>query len=162
GGCPRSRRSGAGRPRNGSAGGVHPLRSLSGHLRFHDRDWGHHHPSATISAPGGGNSRIGPAFVRAPAVPDRWQLPAARAPSLRKVAMVYVFPRLTKVVPASLVALVTLTAVSFALKFDVPVIGEIPSGFPKVLLPSFDLRAVPAMVVPAFELALLGAIDSLL
>jgi len=82
--------------------------------------------------------------------------------SVATVAMVYVFPRLTKVVPASLVALVTLTAVSFALKFDVPVIGEIPSGFPKVLLPSFDLRAVPAMVVPAFELALLGAIDSLL
>jgi len=82
--------------------------------------------------------------------------------SVATVAMVYVFPRITKVVPASLVALVTLTAVSFALKFDVPVIGEIPSGFPKVLLPSFDLRAVPAMVVPAFELALLGAIDSLL
>ena len=82
--------------------------------------------------------------------------------SVATVAMVYVFPRLTKVVPASLVALVTLTAVSFALKFDVPVIGELPSGFPKVLLPSFDLRAVPAMVVPAFELALLGAIDSLL
>ena len=82
--------------------------------------------------------------------------------SVATVAMVYVFPRLTKVVPASLVALVTLTAVSFALKFDVPVIGEIPSGFPKVLLPSFDLRAVPSMVVPAFELALLGAIDSLL
>jgi len=82
--------------------------------------------------------------------------------SVATVATVYVFPRLTKVVPASLVALVTLTAVSFALKFDVPVIGEIPSGFPKVLLPSFDLRAVPAMVVPAFELALLGAIDSLL
>lgn len=82
--------------------------------------------------------------------------------SVATVAMVYVFPRLTKMVPASVVALVTLTAVSFALKFDVPVIGEIPSGFPKVLLPSFDLRAVPAMVVPAFELALLGAIDSLL
>ena len=82
--------------------------------------------------------------------------------SVATVATVYVFPRLTKMVPASVVALVTLTAVSFALKFDVPVIGEIPSGFPKVLLPSFDLRAVPAMVVPAFELALLGAIDSLL
>ena len=82
--------------------------------------------------------------------------------SVATVATVHVFPRLTKMVPASVVALVTLTAVSFALKFDVPVIGEIPSGFPKVLLPSFDLRAVPAMVVPAFELALLGAIDSLL
>jgi len=48
------------------------------------------------------------------------------------------------------------------LKLDVPVIGEIPSGFPKVLLPSFDAQAVPGMVVAAFELALLGAIDSLL
>ena len=89
----------------------------------------------------------------------RW---AAVALSAATVAIVYLFPRLTQVVPASLVALVTLTAVSVALKLDVPVIGEIPSGLPRLLLPAFDPRALPAMVVPAFELALLGAIDSLL
>jgi len=89
----------------------------------------------------------------------RW---AAVAVSAATVAIVYLFPRLTKAVPASLVALVTLTAVSVALKLDVPVIGEIPSGLPRLLLPAFDPRALPAMVVPAFELALLGAIDSLL
>jgi SulP family sulfate permease len=78
------------------------------------------------------------------------------------VAMVYLLPRLTRVVPASLMALVTLTALSVAMKLDVPVIGEIPSGLPRLLLPSFDLRVLPAMVAPAVEIALLGAIDSLL
>jgi sulfate permease, SulP family len=82
--------------------------------------------------------------------------------SAATVAMVYLFPRLTRVVPASLVALVTLTAVSVAMKLDLPVIGEIPSGLPKLVLPAFDLRAMPAMLIPAFEIALLGAIDSLL
>ncbi len=88
--------------------------------------------------------------------------PSAIALAAATVAMVYLLPRITKVVPASLVALVTLTAVAAFLKLDVPVIGEIPSGLPKLVLPSFELRQMPAMLTPAFELALLGAIDSLL
>jgi SulP family sulfate permease len=82
--------------------------------------------------------------------------------SAATVATVYVFPRLTKAVPASLVALVPLTAVSVAMQLDVPVIGEIPSGLPRLVLPSFEIAMLPSMVAPAVEIALLGAIDSLL
>jgi SulP family sulfate permease len=89
----------------------------------------------------------------------RW---SAVALSAATVAMVYLFPRLTKVVPASLVALVTLTALSLAMKLDVPVIGEIPSGLPRLVLPSIQLGALSSMLAPAVEIALLGSIDSLL
>ncbi len=87
---------------------------------------------------------------------------SAIALSAATVAMVYLLPRLTKAVPASLVALVTLTAVAALLKLDVPRIGEIPSGLPGLVLPSLDPRQLPAMLPFAVELALLGAIDSLL
>jgi sulfate permease, SulP family len=87
---------------------------------------------------------------------------SAIALSAATVAMVYLVPRLTKVVPASLVALVVLTGVAALLKLDVPRIGEIPSGLPVLVLPSFDPRQLPAMLPLALELALLGAIDSLL
>jgi SulP family sulfate permease len=87
---------------------------------------------------------------------------SAVALSAATIAIMFLLPRLTRVVPASLVALVALTAVSVAMKLDVPVIGEIPSGLPPIVLPSFDVGAIPAMLLPAFEIALLGAIDSLL
>jgi SulP family sulfate permease len=57
---------------------------------------------------------------------------------------------------------VALTAVAVSLKLAVPVIGEIPSGLPSVVIPSLEFRLLPAMLVLAFELAFLGAIDSLL
>ena len=86
----------------------------------------------------------------------------AVALSAATVAIVYLLPRVTKVVPASLVALVVLTAAAVWLKLDVPWIGEIPSGLPALVFPSLDPRLLPAMLVPAFQLALLGSIDSLL
>ncbi len=78
------------------------------------------------------------------------------------IATVHVLPRFTKAVPASLVALVVLTIVAIVLKFEVPVIGEIPSGLPTLVMPTFDLQRLPTLVSAALQLALLGAIDSLL
>lgn len=87
---------------------------------------------------------------------------SALALSALTVAIVFILPRITKVVPSSLVALVALTALAFFLKLNVPLIGEIPTGLPSLIMPSLDLRQLPAMVAPAVQLALLGAIDSLL
>jgi SulP family sulfate permease len=86
----------------------------------------------------------------------------ALALSAMTIATVFILPRFTKVVPASLVALVILTIVSVALKLEVPVIGEIPSGLPTVVMPSFDFQQMSVLVSAALQLALLGAIDSLL
>jgi SulP family sulfate permease len=78
------------------------------------------------------------------------------------IATVFILPRFTKAVPASLVALVVLTALAALLKLDVPVIGAIPSGLPSLVIPSFDLQRLPSFVAAALQLALLGAVDSLL
>jgi len=78
------------------------------------------------------------------------------------VAIAYIFPRFTKAIPASLVALVALTILAFLLRLDVHVIGDIPSGLPRFSMPSFGLASLGLMFAPAIQLAFLGAIDSLL
>jgi SulP family sulfate permease len=87
---------------------------------------------------------------------------AAVALSALTVATVLILPRFTKAVPASLVALVVLSIAAVLLKLEVPVIGEIPSGLPNLVIPSFDLQRLPTLLSVALQLALLGAIDSLL
>ena len=86
----------------------------------------------------------------------------AVALSASTIATVFILPRFTSTVPASLVALVALTALAGLLKLEVPVIGEIPSGLPSLVMPSLDLQRLPAVLSAAIQLALLGAIDSLL
>jgi SulP family sulfate permease len=86
----------------------------------------------------------------------------AVALSASTIATVFILPRFTTTVPASLVALVALTALAMLLKLEVPVIGEIPSGLPSLVMPSLDLQRLPAVLSAAIQLALLGAIDSLL
>ena len=69
---------------------------------------------------------------------------------------------LSRIVPGTLVALVAGTLLSVLWFTEVPVIGNIPSGLPDILLvpPAGDflLRAIE----PALILALLGSVDSLL
>jgi SulP family sulfate permease len=64
----------------------------------------------------------------------------AVAVSALTIAAVFVLPRFTKTVPASLVALVVLTALAVLLKLEVPVIGDIPSGLPTLVMPPFDFQ----------------------
>ena len=78
------------------------------------------------------------------------------------IATVFILPRFTKAVPASLVALVALTALAVLLGLEVSVIGEIPSGLPSLVMPSLDFQRLPLLMAPAIQLAFLGAIDSLL
>jgi len=87
---------------------------------------------------------------------------AAVALSMFTIATVFVLPRFTKAIPASLVALILLTIVGLSPKLDVPVIGAIPSGLPGFVIPSFDAQQLAALLSVAVQLALLGAIDSLL
>ena len=86
----------------------------------------------------------------------------AVALSALTIATVFILPRFTKAVPASLVALVTLTGLAALLKLDVSVIGEIPSGLPSLVMPALDFQQLPSLTAAALQLAFLGAIDSLL
>lgn len=81
------------------------------------------------------------------------------------VIIYYAFPYITKVIPSALVALITASLVGYFLKWDVPVIGEIPSGLPSLQLDgifSIDASAYSLVAEYALVLAVLGSIDSLL
>ena len=70
--------------------------------------------------------------------------------------------KITKKVPAALIALIFVTILSVAFGFDVKVIGDIPSTLPKIQLGMISVKEFFDIVPVAATLALLGAIDSLL
>ena len=69
--------------------------------------------------------------------------------------------RLTQIVPSPLVALLVCTITALFIG-DVPLLGAVPSGFPSMQIPQFDLGQLSYMLVSAAVLAALGSIDSLL
>lgn len=81
---------------------------------------------------------------------------------LATLAIIQILPRFTRKVPASLVALVVVTAASVAVGMDAPRIGAIPAGLPAFVIPNLALDQVTLVVSAAIQLALLGTIDTLL
>jgi SulP family sulfate permease len=77
-------------------------------------------------------------------------------------AIIQILPRFTRKVPASLVALVVVTAASVAFGMDAPRIGAIPAGLPALVMPGLTFDQAALVVSAAIQLALLGAIDTLL
>jgi SulP family sulfate permease len=73
-------------------------------------------------------------------------------------------PQVNKMVPSPLLALIVGTVVYINLMGDsgAPVIGDIPTGIPEMVMPTFMLEYLPDMIKSALILAALGAIDSLL
>ena len=85
--------------------------------------------------------------------------------AITTIAIIYLFPKVTKKIPSALVALVTLTTISTVMGLSVSIIGDIPKGFPDVhidTLLAMDWHHPMLIVIPAITLAALGAIDSLL
>ena len=85
--------------------------------------------------------------------------------ALTTIAIIYLFPKITKKIPSTLVALIVLSVLSVGLNLDIPVIGDIPKGLPDVhlnTLLTMDWHHPMVMIIPALTLAALGAIDSLL
>ncbi len=82
------------------------------------------------------------------------------------IAFMLLFPKKwNAVVPASLLSIIIATAISVFAKFDVAAVGEIP----KTLLPAtrlgfsdITLSRVTGLISPAFSIAMLGMIESLL
>ena len=70
--------------------------------------------------------------------------------------------RLGRYVPATLVALIAGTLLGVFWLTDAPVIEEVPTGLPHLVLPLFTVNAIVSAVQPALAIALLGSIDSLL
>ena len=90
---------------------------------------------------------------------------------LGTIAIIYLFPLITKKIPSTLVALLVMTIISLFLNMDEKLlIGQIPAGFP---MPAFakeglDLSGLDwglvlkSSVIPGLTLAGLGSIDTLL
>jgi SulP family sulfate permease len=81
------------------------------------------------------------------------------------VLIIYLFPKISKKIPGTLVALLVCTLISVFMDFEVPVIGNIPSGFPSFRFQevfNVDFLTMTTVLVPAITLAGLGTIDSLL
>jgi len=85
--------------------------------------------------------------------------------AIATVLIIYLFPLLTKKIPSTLVALVSLTLLASFMDLNVPIIGDIPTGLPELQLAALynvDWHHPMVMIIPAITLAALGAIDSLL
>lgn len=81
------------------------------------------------------------------------------------IAIIYLFPKLTKAVPSTLVALLVVTIISVLMSCEVPIIGDIPSGIPELKigeLASIKPELYTVILEYGITLAALGAIDSLL
>jgi SulP family sulfate permease len=82
------------------------------------------------------------------------------------IAIVYTWPLVTRRIPASIVAVVVATLVAYLTGWPVSTIdshfGGIPSGLPALFFPAVSLDSIRELMGPAFTIAALGAIESLL
>jgi SulP family sulfate permease len=82
------------------------------------------------------------------------------------LVLLIVWSRLSRRVPAYIVALFAGTAAAMTLGLDVATVGSrfggIPSGLPQLHVPTFRPGLILTLLSPAFTVAMLGAIESLL
>ena len=92
--------------------------------------------------------------------------PWAAAVSAMAVAIIVVWPRINRRIPGPFVALVVATAVVQLFHLPVETIGSrfggISAAFPSLTLPHPTLAQLQLLIGPAFTIALLGAVESLL
>jgi SulP family sulfate permease len=85
---------------------------------------------------------------------------------LGTLAILLLLPRITRKVPASIVAVLVCTGVSFAFHLSVETIGSkfggIPRGLPPFAFPDFHSEHFLPLIPSAFTVALLAALESML
>lgn len=110
-----------------------------------------------------------------PGFVEKWIAYAGGFSSLDPVALltgglslliILLWPRVTRKIPGSLVAILLVTAFVHLLHIPVETIGsrfgEVPSTFPAPVVPAVTWQTVSSMFSPAVTIALLGGIESLL
>lgn len=95
--------------------------------------------------------------------------PTTAALSVLSLLILFAWPKIPKVsvkIPGSIVAILFVTALVQLLHLPTDTIGSrfgaLPSGLPRPALPHFSFGEIRDLIVPAFTVALLGAIESLL
>ena len=93
----------------------------------------------------------------------RWRTAAVGVASL---VVILFWPRLTRRLPGSIVALLLATVVAAGFNLDIETIGTafggIPQGFPHFAFPRFHAADILPLLPSAFTVALLAAVESLL
>ena len=86
--------------------------------------------------------------------------------SIASLAVIIFWPRVTKRIPGSILAMLGCTALVAITGLNVETIGSrfggIPVGFPKFAIPVFKFQEVLPLLRPAVTVALLAAVESLL
>jgi sulfate permease, SulP family len=86
--------------------------------------------------------------------------------ALAAVAIILLWPKVTHKIPGSLIAILITTAAVQVFHLPVESIGSrfgaIPSSLPVPVIPHLDYTIIKSLVRPAFTIALLGGIESLL
>jgi len=82
------------------------------------------------------------------------------------IAIIQLWPRVTHKVPGSLIAIILTTATVYYFHIPVETIGSrfgaIPTSLPMPVVPHIDWATIQKLIRPAFTIALLGGIESLL
>ena len=83
------------------------------------------------------------------------------------LAIIYLFPRLTKAVPSPLVTIVVLTSLTWAMGLDVRNVGDmgaLPDTLPVFLLPDIPLNLETLMIILPYSIAVavVGLLESLM
>jgi SulP family sulfate permease len=80
--------------------------------------------------------------------------------------IVFLWPKITHKVPGSLIAIILTTLAVYFFKIPVETIGSrfgaIPTSLPKPVIPGVSFATLQQLIRPAFTIALLGSIESLL
>lgn len=95
------------------------------------------------------------------------------SPNIQTIALglfviffMFLFPKKwNQVVPSSLLSIILATAISIFMNLDMAVVGVIPKTLipdSRLLLSSLSLSGVSGLILPAFSIAILGMIESLL
>ncbi len=85
--------------------------------------------------------------------------------AISTIIIIYITPKITKIIPSTLIALLLASLVSFFFNLNIPLIGEMPSGLPSLKVSSLlnlNFSDIGLVLLPAITLAGLGTIDSLL
>ena len=85
---------------------------------------------------------------------------------LSAIAIMLIWPKITDKIPGSLIAIIITTAIAYFAKLPINTIGsvygELNSSFPAFHVPSISMNLIQKMLSPAFTIAVLAAIESLL
>jgi SulP family sulfate permease len=83
------------------------------------------------------------------------------------LAIIYLFPRISKMVPSALVAIIVITIIAVTVGFDVRTVGDmgqITRAFPPFHIPAIELSLQTLLIILPYSLtlALVGILESLL